>query len=323
MDGFRFDLMGLMDVPLMNRIRRALDERYGIGEKVLLGEPWTAGSTAAKVGTLLSVKSNWKQLDDNLAAFCDATRDAVKGNLMQEGAKGFVNGGGLSTGHLEQCLKGWVNAHGDFSVNAPSQTITYLSSHDDWTLWDRLVFTMDENKDFEGYQPTLLRANRLAAAINACCQGHLFLLSGEEFARTKQGIRDSFSSPVTVNRLDWQRAWKNQKLVDYYRGLFALRKQLVGLQDKSREAYRRIKTVEQVEENCVSVLVDNRGDGSRWNTLLLCFNAGQENLHISLPDGKWQLLADGESSFLWRENLCLTEKAILLPVSALILGLES
>lgn len=323
MDGFRFDLMGLMDVPLMNRIRKALDDRYGVGEKVLLGEPWSAGKTAAKEGTLLSVKSNWKQLDDNLAAFCDATRDAVKGNLMQEGAKGFVNGGGLSTGHLEQCLKGWVNAHGDFSVNAPSQTITYLSSHDDWTLWDRLVFTMDENKEFEGYQPTLLRANRLAAAINACCQGHLFLLSGEEFARTKQGIRDSFSSPVTVNRLDWQRAWKNQKLVDYYRGLFALRKQLVGLQEKSREAHLRIQTVEQLAENCVSVLVDNRGDGSRWNTLLLCFNAGQENLHISLPDGKWQLLADGESSFLWRENLCLTEKAILLPVSALILGLES
>ena len=30
-DGFRFDLMGLMDVDLMNRIRKALDERYGRG----------------------------------------------------------------------------------------------------------------------------------------------------------------------------------------------------------------------------------------------------------------------------------------------------
>lgn len=320
MDGFRFDLMGLMDVPLMNRIRRALDERYGVGEKIVLGEPWTAGPTAAKEGTLLAVKPNWKQLDDNLAAFCDATRDAVKGNLMQEGARGFVNGGGLSGGHLEHCLKGWVNAYADFSVNAPSQTITYLSSHDDWTLWDRLVFTMDKNKDFEGYQLTLLRANRLAAAINACCQGHLFLLSGEEFARTKQGIRDSYASPVEINRLDWSRAWKNRKLVDYYRGLFALRKQLVSLQDKSREAHRRIKTVEQVAENCVSALVDNRGEGSQWNTLLLCFNAGEETISLSLPDGKWKLLADGESSFLWRENLCLTEKAVILPVSALILG---
>ena len=40
MDGFRFDLMGMMDVPLMNRIRRALDERFGKGEKEIWGEPW-------------------------------------------------------------------------------------------------------------------------------------------------------------------------------------------------------------------------------------------------------------------------------------------
>lgn len=32
MDGFRFDLMGLLDVELMNRIRKELDARYGTGE---------------------------------------------------------------------------------------------------------------------------------------------------------------------------------------------------------------------------------------------------------------------------------------------------
>ena len=36
MDGFRFDLMGLLDVELMNRIRKELDARYGTGEKLVL-----------------------------------------------------------------------------------------------------------------------------------------------------------------------------------------------------------------------------------------------------------------------------------------------
>lgn len=38
-DGFRFDLMGLLDTDLMNRIQRTLDEKFGEGEKLIYGEP--------------------------------------------------------------------------------------------------------------------------------------------------------------------------------------------------------------------------------------------------------------------------------------------
>ena len=46
MDGFRFDLMGILDANLMNRIQKALDEKYGEGEKLLYGEPWAGGQTS-------------------------------------------------------------------------------------------------------------------------------------------------------------------------------------------------------------------------------------------------------------------------------------
>ena len=45
-DGFRFDLMGLLTVDLMNRIRNKLDEKYGAGVKLVYGEPWAADKTA-------------------------------------------------------------------------------------------------------------------------------------------------------------------------------------------------------------------------------------------------------------------------------------
>ncbi len=304
MDGFRFDLMGLLDVKLMEDIRHALDRRWGRGEKLLYGEPWAAARTAARSGTLLAGKEGLRRLDRETGAFCDATRDAVKGPVAadQEAVPGFVNGGGLDAQALVNCVRGWAGAKGAFSVKAPSQTITYLSSHDDWTLWDKLVLTMDLRRHFDRLDRTLLRANRLAAAICFTCQGRLFLLSGEEFARTKQGIRDSVCSPVQVNRLDWGRAWENRELVDYYRGLIALRMRLPGLQDKSAQARTRVTEAREPYRDCVTLHIDNQSlkTESPWRRLFLAYSVRQDTVEISLPEGTWELLADADSSFRWK-----------------------
>ena len=318
MDGFRFDLMGLLDVELMQRIRRELDQRWGKGEKLLFGEPWSAGSTYARPGTVLAGKAGLPLLDAATGAFCDATRDAVKGSVKAAEVPGFVNGGGLDAETLANCVRGWTNAPGEFSVKAPSQTITYLSSHDDWTLWDKLVLTMDPARRFDFPSPALLRANRLAAAICFTCQGRLFLLSGEEFARTKHGIKDSVRSPLEINRLDWRRAWENQELADYYRGLIALRMLLPGLQDKSAAARERVKSVREPAKDCVTLEVEN---GRRWKRLFLAYSSRQDAADIQLPEGRWELLADGGSSFLWRSPETREGRYRLEPVSAAVFGL--
>ena len=92
MDGFRFDLMGLLDVDLMNRIRAALDERYGKGEKILFGEPWAADRTAMEQEKEQALKQNIHNLDKNTGMFCDNTRDAIKGSALELKEPGFVNG---------------------------------------------------------------------------------------------------------------------------------------------------------------------------------------------------------------------------------------
>ena len=318
MDGFRFDLMGLLDVPLMNRIRRALDERFGPGEKLILGEPWGAERPAVRPGTVLARKDNLGRLDAGVAAFCDGTRDAVKGSLWSPEARGFVNGGGLDPARLANCVRGWAGEGG--FAKAPSQTVNYLSCHDDWTLWDRLVLTLDPERQFDALTPKVLRANRLAAAINFCCQGKLFFLSGEEFGRTKGGRQNTYNAPPDVNQLDWSRAWENQALADYYRGLIALRKELPGLTDKSPRAGERLLEVSAPAQNCAAVLLDNVGPGSQWSVLYLCFNAGERTISLSLPEGVWEELADGMSSFLWRDPRVLSGTVSLPPGTALILG---
>ncbi|MBR3796520.1 MAG: type I pullulanase [Clostridia bacterium] len=320
-DGFRFDLMGLHDVALMNRIRKALNERYGEGEKLVFGEPWCGGQSNERAGTAMAHKGNLKMLDRGVGAFCDNTRDAVKGGLFDAASAGMASGGGLDAGRLADCIRGWAGSEARFPYAAPSQTITYLSSHDDWTLWDKLVYTLGGGKYFAQMREEILRANRLAAAINFCCQGRVFMLSGEEFARTKLGIRNSYRTSIRINRLDWKRAYRNRALVDYYRGLIALRKTLPALNDKSETAADRLLEVMQIARDAAAIRMDNRGTGkSRYSEILLAFNGGREPCELALPQGKWEVLCDGKNSFAHEHPHGIRDMTVLEPISALILG---
>ena len=316
-DGFRFDLMGMLDVELLNTVQRELDKRYGKGEKIIYGEAWAGGTCHPREGVRLCTKDNLRALNPAIGAFCDNTRDAVKGSLMNEKAVGFVNGAGMDAGRLRPCITAWAGENCQFQ--APSQAITYLSCHDDWTLWDKLVCTLDPKLRYEKLTPDVLRANKLAAAINLCCQGRPFLHAGEEFGRTKGGMKNSYNASPLINRLDWTRAWDAKSLVDYYRGLIALRKRLPALKDKSEQAGKRVLYCVDEAENCPCICLDN-GSGSRWDQVLMFFNAGNRAFDVVLPDGEWQVLADGRSSCHWKRKKLVKGTAPITPVSALVLG---
>ena len=329
-DGFRFDLMGLLDVDLMNRIRRELDARYGRGEKMLFGEPWAAAETAMEHGAVPALKKNIRLLDEQIGMFCDDTRDAVKGSALKIRKPGFINGAGGKEDDIISGVTAWRAA----GVKAPSQIITYVSAHDNQTLWDKLAETMPQADEKER-----MRLNRMAAALYMTCQGSLFLLSGEEFARTKDGLEDSYNAPIAINRLDWEQAWKNRELVEYYRGLLALRRQLPGLCDKSARAAERISHV-QKEKGAVSFVIDNRpwvpvcqkeetGDApdregkehkSRWQTLKIVYNSSREERPVALDGEGWKVLCDGQDSWLWKTDRPAESEIYIAPQSVLILG---
>jgi len=319
-DGFRFDLMGLLDTQTMEEIRTALDFRWGRGEKLIYGEPWTAGESPMEEGFRGADKNHLAELDVEIGAFCDHTRDIVKGSALVERASGFVNGASTDLTVLFHCAAAWCGPWSEYIVHAPSQVITYLSCHDNQTLWDKLVLTMSPSNDYDEFPAALLQANRLAAAICFTCQGRPFLLSGEEFARTKYGCSNSYQAPAVLNQLDWERAWKNEDLVNYYRGLIALRKQLPGLCDKSPQAWQRIHDEQILSSRCISFRVSNQS-GSRWSELLVVWNGDNHSVSVPLGPGHWQTLCNGTDSFYWRrEQFVETAETEASPVSALILG---
>ena len=308
-DGFRFDLMGLMDVKLMNRIQLTLDQRYGKGEKLLYGEPWAAGSSFLEKKAIPAAKQNARLFHKNLAIFCDNTRDSIKGHVFFSAQPGFVGGAPNLENAVLNAARAWVGRLP--GITSPSQIITYVSCHDNLTLYDKLKASSPPDRD-------VLKLNRLTAAIYLTCQGHIFMLSGEEFARTKDGNDNSYNAPISLNRLDWNRAWEMEDLRKYYQGLIAIRKHSPGLCDKSPQAQDRFYRT-WVSPGAAGFYLDNRGpegDG----TLCIIYNANMFEITRELPAGSWEIWADGESSFRFQEGKSIQGSVSVPPCSAMILS---
>ena len=95
---------------------------------------------------------------------------------------------------------------------------------------------------------------------------------------------------------------------------------LPGVQDKSANAEKRVLWVKELAEDCVMACVDNRGADSNWEQSIMIFNCSDRADHAQLPAGDWQVLADGEDSFLWQEETVLSGSAYVTAFSAMILG---
>ncbi len=341
MDGFRFDLMGLLTVELMNRIRRELDEAFGPGEKMLYGEPWSADDSPMEDGTRAAQKENAGYLNEGIGIFSDDTRDAIKGSVFYAGEPGFVNGAQGMEASILQAVTGWKDGGACFMPKSCGQIINYVSAHDNFTLWDKLVLSMHgEKADFDRRYEDVLAANKLAAFIYFTCQGNLFLQAGEEFARTKQGEDNSYCSTPELNMLQWHRTVEYGELVEYYRGLVSLRKQLPGLCDKSPSANRRIMDGKIHGDGVVSFRVDNKASRpSRGEELFIIYNASPEEHAIGLPghvepaagksvlsekgrtqDDIWEVLADGNETDCRKKTGITGNRVRVAAGSGMLLG---
>ena len=312
-DGFRFDLMGLLDVDLMNQIRKELDLQYGKGKKIIYGEPWAATKTAVEGRKKLAKKNNIGLLDENVGAFCDSTRDGIKGSALKPKKAGFINGAQKKEDEMLASVMAWCanpyQARGWKNVKAPSQIVTYVSAHDNHTLWDKLKETVPEEE--------CMRLNKMAAAVYMTCQGTLFFLSGEEFARTKDGLDNTFNAPISLNCLKWEQAWQNHELVHYYQGLIALRKKISGLCDKSEDSDKKITDIWK-EKQIVGFTVNN-DEGCLWSQVKVIYNASKKAFLCDL-DGNWELLCDGNDSWCFEKEIHVDGQVEVSAQSVVILG---
>ena len=295
-DGFRFDLMGVHDIETMNLIRKELNK---IDPSIYIyGEGWSAGSCAYPTEKL-AMKANTRQLN-GIGAFCDDMRDALRGPFSDNHKGGFLAG----VENLEESIKfGIVGAisHPQINMakvnyskepwtNSPAQMISYVSCHDDMCLTDRLRSSIPGINEDE-----LIRLDLLAQTAVLTSQGVPFILCGEEMLRDKKGVHNSYKSPDSINRLDWNNLKKYPEVFSYYSGLIALRKAHPAFRMGDADMVRRHLEFLDAPKGVVAFRLKDNAGGDSWKDITVILNSNKKVEEISVPEGEYTaVVKDGK-----------------------------
>ena len=314
-DGFRFDLVGLIDVDTINELVSSVRAKHP--DVIFYGEGWSMATELTKPDVSMATQHNaWST--PNFAYFSDTLRDLLRGYVFDDHAYGYVAGAQGQEELVKTCFMG----HPDWCPS-PTQTINYASCHDNMSLFDRLTLSTPGATFAER-----VRMNNLAAAIYMLSQGVPFMQAGEELLRSKPlpggGFEhNSYASPDSVNSIKWDDLHKSEyaATADYYRGLIAFRKAHPTLRLTTDAAVReQIHALEGLEPNVVGFHLRCSVDDPAAAIIVL-YNPNKTPTTVELPKGRWNVcIADQTAG---TEPLLSVEGGIsVAPVSATVLTLE-
>ncbi len=288
-DGFRFDLVGLLDTDTINAIVTAVHEKHP--HVIFYGEGWTMTTNVTKDGVKLATQVN-SEMTPNFAFFSDNIRDGLKGSVFNDTEKGFISG---ATGKESEIRKGFMGM--PIWSKTPTQTVNYASCHDNLTLFDKLAIS--NSKDTVEDR---IKMNNLAAAIYMTSQGIPFIHAGEEMLRSKpkDGSFDhnSYSSSDEVNSLKWNDLSQEsyQQVYNYYKGLIAFRKAHPALRmTDAAQVNEKITPIKGIGDNMVAFQIA-AGAGGEEKDLFVIFNANPEAKAVTLPAGTWDVYVNAEKA---------------------------
>jgi len=281
-DGFRFDLMALVD---KNTIQMAVDALHEIDPEILIyGEPWLGG-----LSILPESERVYKgtQCDQRFSLFNDDFRDAIKGDNDSIG-KGFIQGNKDMKFRTHTGLVGSIaydEKYIGFTTH-PCESINYFNSHDNLILFDKIKRTSPE-ASFDD----LVAMNKLAFNVLMTAQGTPFFHAGNEFLRDKKGHHNSYNAPLSVNAIDWKNKIKYAAFYNHVKGLITLRKTYKCLRLKSPEAIRDsvffIEDTEYLEafKDGIVTIIKQEPDEA-FQCMLIAHNPGKDAMLLSVHDLK-------------------------------------
>lgn len=319
-DGFRFDLMGCHDIVTMNAIRKAVDE---VDPTIFIyGEGWSAGSCALPTEQL-GLKANMKAMP-GIAAFSDELRDALRGPFSDDTKGAFLAGKpgeeesikfGIA-GAIEhpQVDMSKVNYSTEAWASQPTQMISYVSCHDDMCLTDRLRASIPGITTDE-----LIRLDMLAQTAVLTSQGVPFILSGEEMLRDKKGVHNSYNSPDSINRLDWNNMERYPQVMDYYKNLTRLRRNHPAFRLGSADLVRRHLEFLPTQPGLVAFRLKDYAGRDDWRNIIVILNAAKQQRKVAIPQGNYTIVChegkideNGLSTFSGSEATVSAQSALIL-----------
>lgn len=277
-DGFRFDLMGLLDIGTINLIKEKLKKLNRF--IMIYGEGWNLTTNLPHRSKSI-IDNSYKM--PQVGFFNDFFRDTIKGCVFVPTDKGFINGKKNVEENIKNCILG-----SNHLFLSPSQSVNYVCCHDNLTLYDKLL--LSNKKDSENVRIDMLK---LAFAIIFTSQGVPFFQSGSEFCRSKDCIENSYASPDYINWIDWDRKPNYINVVNYVKSLIEFRKAHPAFRlTDSEDLKKHIEFISNLPDNVVAFILKDYANNDSFKNILVIFNANNKPLTINLPTGEWNLVGD-------------------------------
>jgi pullulanase len=276
-DGFRFDLMGLIDRKTLEETAKRLHAAYpGL---LLYGEPWVGGlSPLGEMDRSTGCFSNGTRI----AVFDDCFRNAVKG-YPDDSSTGFITGNFERTHTVLERVAAIDTSLGEGFAN-PADYIRYDACHDNLTLYDKLVKSRPDLSDLE-----IVSRIKCAHFLICVSLGIPFFHSGEEFARTKHGNSNSYQSGDLYNAIDWERKTLFFEAYAYLKAMIGLRKRYEVLKlCEAKEVKRSFCLIDEWKEGFAYLLKGNE----KQKSVFIGIHLGDTERSISLPGGEWIIVAN-------------------------------
>lgn len=311
-DGFRFDLMRLIDKKTMDIIE---DRLHDIDSSIIIyGEPWSALPPQLDHDEQMNKGA---QQGMNIAAFNDHLRDTIKGDT--DGVSpGFVNGSPDCVCAIKKGVVGGINYSEEIYdfTQSPEESVNYVSSHDNLSLWDKLELTNSD--DPEGIR---VKIDKMAQGIVFTSQGIPFIQGGEEFLRTKYGNSNSYNAGDEVNMLKWERKTKYHDTFKYYKGLIEMRKKYPAFRMKSAEDIRDNLEFIFAPENTVGFKLTTPSDVKidKKNKLIVLYNPEREWKQFTIPEKKWGIIVDDREAGSKPFNIFTAGCVVVPPITVMVL----
>ena len=297
-DGFRFDLMGLMDYETFRLID---DELSRINPDILLyGEPWAADNAG------VSILGKGCQRETRFAVFNDHYRDALRGDNSSNG-KGFIQG----KGERLKIAQGFCGSIHEF-CHHPTETINYVACHDNYTLRDKLELSSGISSERE-----LQKMERMSALLLLTSQGIPFLHNGQEFGRSKQHNHNSYNASDEINQIVWEDKKKRKKLFEYHKKLIRLRMQHRIFRMSERSLIENnFEWVQKwydttVPDEVAMFLIRSEGFIDSFEEVLIIANTSKVMFKANCPQGNWRVAVRGAEVWTKISNMPSIDSNIL------------
>ncbi|HET6423988.1 MAG TPA: glycogen debranching protein GlgX [Planctomycetaceae bacterium] len=335
-DGFRFDLASalareLFEVDKLGAFFDILHQDPVLAQVKLIAEPWDLGSGGYQVGNFPSQWSEWN------GRYRDNVRRFWKGD------------GGDTLSEFATRLCGSADLY-QWSGRSPSASINFITCHDGFNLHDLVSYNQkhneangENNRDGADHNeswncgvegPTddpeintlRERQKRNMLATLFMSQGVPMLLAGDELGKTQRGNNNCYCQDNEITWLEWNLNESQQQMLQFVRGIVALRKtQPVFCRQKFFQG-RSIRSSERVIADvgwigadgnevsddvwnagfvkCIGLRLDGeligevneQGEPICGDTVLLLLNAHHEEVLFTLPvpvtDAFWEPLMD-------------------------------